>query len=235
MRILLADRDAERRAHTLENLGKLGHTAFEASDAASAILIAQHASLDLTLVDLELHGGHAPFIQTLRNLTPGTMLVRLGGQNGAGSEPSYDLHAPARLDASALLSLLRQVAGLQKNSPERLLLDESTLKQRFSGDDELLKSVLQMYLEDAPDRMETMREALVAENLAEAAKAAHSLKGISGSVGCLGLAEAALDMERAGRDGDAAALDSLMTKAAPLLAETLAQVRQLLARLEDGR
>lgn len=87
-------------------------------------------------------------------------------------------------------------------------LDRSTIAEirALSGaGGDLLAEIIQVFLEELPDRLRQLRSAVAANDLGEAREAAHALKSASGELGALGLARRCGEVERrgaAGRPGD---------------------------------
>ena len=92
--------------------------------------------------------------------------------------------------------------------------------------------VLDLFLEDTPRRIESLKKCATRGDLEVAGRQAHSIKGAAGSMGGKALREAAFGVEKAWRDGDAgqlaattsrlravrrAAADSLVHQANPAL------------------
>lgn len=71
----------------------------------------------------------------------------------------------------------------------------------LGGDNELAAELLDAYLEDSPKRRDTLAQAVENGDLDGAAKAAHSLKGMSGVVRASRLSDMALSMEMAAKEG----------------------------------
>ncbi len=74
--------------------------------------------------------------------------------------------------------------------------------ERVSGDEELLRSLLDMFLAD--ENYALLVSALDADDAQEGFRAAHSLKGSSGMLGLTGLFEALKSITEALRRGDTA-------------------------------
>ncbi|MGC9524970.1 MAG: CHASE4 domain-containing protein [Limnospira sp.] len=66
---------------------------------------------------------------------------------------------------------------------------------------EALEEVVEMYLESAPQLLQTIDEALSLADAAALKQAAHSLKSTSGTLGAFGLSELCLELEMIGRRG----------------------------------
>lgn len=82
------------------------------------------------------------------------------------------------------------------------VFDIEQLMNSLGGDGELAGELLEAFMEDSPERRESLREALQAGDAQQAAKLAHSLKGMCGVVRCNGLTNLALSMENTAKDGD---------------------------------
>ena len=81
-------------------------------------------------------------------------------------------------------------------------LDEAVALSRVGGDFELLREVVGLFLDDYPQALEKIREAVVAGDQANLERQAHSLKGSVSTFGAKEAFEAALALERQGRAGD---------------------------------
>ena len=85
------------------------------------------------------------------------------------------------------------------------ILDPTTLETlrglQEDGDDDLLVELIDLFLEDAPGRVESMRDAIAREDWPALTSCAHSLRGSCGSLGALHLAELCGHLEQLGRSG----------------------------------
>ena len=95
---------------------------------------------------------------------------------------------------------MMQPEGGSGENTERFALSE--LRDRVDGDDELMREVLAVYLEDTPLVLERLSEALEAGQPEAAAKAAHTLKGSSANVAAERLRSQAYELEQKARAGD---------------------------------
>jgi len=91
---------------------------------------------------------------------------------------------------------------------------------RLDNDVEFLKELLSFFLVDGPARLSRMEQGLAADDLAGAGTAAHSLKGMCGTLNAPALMEMSLRMEAACLKGDAQAAQALL----PLLRRHLEAV-----------
>ncbi len=81
------------------------------------------------------------------------------------------------------------------------LFDSGSFMDSLGGDAGLAVELLHAYLEDCPVRVAELGSALDGSDSSAAAKAAHSLKGMSGVVRAKRLVSLALEMEATARDG----------------------------------
>ena len=89
--------------------------------------------------------------------------------------------------------------------PSTPVLDSQVLLSltEMAGDDanELLAELFNSYLDDAPQRLQSIEDAVVGENAEALYKAAHALKSLSATVGATHLAQLAEALETIGRAG----------------------------------
>ncbi len=70
------------------------------------------------------------------------------------------------------------------------------------GDEDLVKTITDAFLEDVPRQIQALRGFIDAEDVAGSERQAHTIKGASASVGGERLREVAFKMEKAARAGD---------------------------------
>ena len=81
-------------------------------------------------------------------------------------------------------------------------LDESLALSRVGGDVDLLKEVIELFLDDYPSTLERIRAAVAACDASALEHNAHSLKGCVSTFGANRAFEAAYTLEKQGRSGD---------------------------------
>jgi two-component system, sensor histidine kinase and response regulator len=85
------------------------------------------------------------------------------------------------------------------------VLDQNALNALRSlqddGDDDLLGELIDLFLQDAPTRLASIRHAIARKDWAGLMAAAHSLKGSCGSLGALHMADLCGRLERCRRTG----------------------------------
>lgn len=111
------------------------------------------------------------------------------------------------------------------------VLDMSVIEELLSfaddGDPELLLDLLQMFLDDGPQKVQAITEGVAAGDFEKAERAAHSLKGSSGNLGARLLQEACEQMQLASRSHK---LDEIR-KIAPQLSANYARAEAELRKL----
>lgn len=103
------------------------------------------------------------------------------------------------------------------------ILDVAALERQTGGDVGLRREIVQMFLEDCPQRIDAIGVALAQGDLTEVVSSSHALKGSAAYMKASIVRERAADLETAAREGrpaDAAArLDELRAAVGRLLPE----------------
>ena len=73
----------------------------------------------------------------------------------------------------------------------------------LGGDQELLRELVGIFIDDGPKRLKALREAMTASDVQQLEQVAHSLKGSAAILGASRLQESALALEEAAHDGRA--------------------------------
>jgi HPt (histidine-containing phosphotransfer) domain-containing protein len=81
-------------------------------------------------------------------------------------------------------------------------LDEAVALSRVGGDVELLREVVGLFLDDYPQSLEMIRDAVARGDQSGLERHAHSLKGSVSTFGAQEAFDAALALEKQGRTGD---------------------------------
>lgn len=82
------------------------------------------------------------------------------------------------------------------------IFDSQRFLQSLADDMELARELLAAFLEDSPERNQSLAEALQAGDTDTASRLAHSLKGMCGVVRAEQLVNLALNMEQAAKNGN---------------------------------
>ena len=84
------------------------------------------------------------------------------------------------------------------------------LRAMNPGDDSFLRELIQIYLEDSPQRIAEIESSLEQGDALTLTRAAHSLKGSSSNFGALQLRAVSEKIEHLGRDGALSEVSALM-------------------------
>lgn len=242
MRILFTEGSSAESHEAVLALRSLGHELVAAQDLVTVRQAIHSQPFDLAVLDGTMPGNE---IETLTaelrrtGSSPAVVLLEKNQEAGRapaaplhpGSQPSVDFVLQRPLSPAVLLDLLQRAQNMMRERQQPPLLNTDELMRRFEDDHGMLVNVLEMYLEDAPARLRTVKERLTDSDGTGAIAAAHSLKGISGSVGCMPMAETAASLEKLGRSGDLATMESALPQAHALLKATLEHIRRFLTTL----
>ena len=78
-----------------------------------------------------------------------------------------------------------------------------TLRQlTMPGEPDVLAEVLRLFLEEAPARIEKLRNAWAARDIQQVQRIAHSLKGSAGNIGASAMFEICKRLDSSGRPGE---------------------------------
>jgi HPt (histidine-containing phosphotransfer) domain-containing protein len=103
-------------------------------------------------------------------------------------------------------------AGVSAESA--LTIDESLLDSyrvlQDEGQPDVVAELIDIYLDDLPERLASVREALSAGEPSKIRSAAHALKGSSASIGAVRLAAICGDLEAIGKQGITAGASDLL-------------------------
>lgn len=111
------------------------------------------------------------------------------------------------------------------------ILDQEALDRlREWGGEKLLAQMIRLFLDNAPTRMEQIRNGVATDDVAEAEKGAHSLKSSAANLGAHTLRTLAADMEQAAAAKDHAALVARL----PALEAAFTQGIHALESVEQG-
>ena len=109
---------------------------------------------------------------------------------------------------------------------EMKIFDKEALKARLCDDEELISEVVEVYLEDTPHQIETLRNAHRDGDTDQIVRQGHAIKGSSSNVSALEMRRIAFEIEKAGKDGALEKVSELLV----LLEENFQELQNLLSR-----
>ena len=171
-------------------------------------------------------GKHVPIIAMTANAMRGDKERYLeAGMDGYISKP---------INARSLYAEIERCSqGIERGAPmteeakkPTEQLTRAALLERVEGDQELLAEIIHLFVDDAPRLLHAMRGALQQGDMAVLERLAHSMKGAAGNLSANITAEAAMQLEKNAKAGDAAS-------AKGSLANLEAAIGRLLPALTD--
>jgi HPt (histidine-containing phosphotransfer) domain-containing protein len=82
-------------------------------------------------------------------------------------------------------------------------LSREAILERLEGSQELLAELIDLFLEEAPQLIDAMRNALEKGDMQELGRSAHSMKGAASNFMAYGTASASAQLENDAKNGDA--------------------------------
>jgi len=218
-RVLLVEDNAVNRRVATGLLARRGHDVIVAEDGREALARLEHDTFDLVLMDLQMPvmggleataairererttGGHVRIVaMTAHALNSDRELCLAAGMDGYLSKP---------VDPQLLFAVVEQQksAAPPQAEPESQTkaFDVAALRQRLSGDDALMSEVMEVFLEDLPNRLADIQDAVTSRDPVKLRAAAHALRGAAGNLSAGRLFEAATVLERVGAESRMAA------------------------------
>jgi len=241
LRILVAEDNAVNQVVIIRALQKMGHTPVLAQNGKLAVALVSTEKFDLAFMDVQMpemdglcataairkgekHKGiHLPiFAMTAHAMKGDRERCLAAGMDGYIAKPVRfsDIE-------EALAGLIRE----NLNSSPAVAKTESWSRnealERIGGDEQLLRDLCQIFLEESPKLMTKLRQAIAAGDCDGLMRAAHNLKGESSYLGAGGTSQAARQLEDMGRNRD-------LSGAGGTLAELERQISNLQDELKDS-
>jgi two-component system, sensor histidine kinase and response regulator len=109
-------------------------------------------------------------------------------------------------------------------------LDESLALSRVGGDADLLREVIELFLDDCPQALEGIRSAVAAQDATALEHQAHSLKGSVSTFGARRAFEAALALEKQGRSKNLSGVENGLGQLEDALQALVPELQAIQAR-----
>jgi PAS domain S-box-containing protein len=231
MRILLAEDNPTNQIVALRTLEKAGYRADAVANGAEAIAALENVPYDLVLMDVQM--PEMDGLDATRRIRDRVSRVQnheipiiamtahaMKGDRERCIEAGMDDYVSKPVNPKELIEAIERRLGGKGASkagpagaraiPQSKVFDRAALLERAEGDEELLKTIVRVFLEDAPRQIAALREALARADAVGLQRQAHCLKSASGSAGATAMQEVAFQIEAAGESGG-------LEKAAPLV------------------
>jgi PAS domain S-box-containing protein len=99
------------------------------------------------------------------------------------------------------------------SNPAQVVFDYQGLLARLMNDRELVRVVVESFLQEMPGQIQAMRDYMAAGNIKDCERLAHTIRGASSNAGGNALSEAGYSLEQAVCRGDLATARAMVTKA----------------------
>lgn len=221
-RVLLVEDNPVNQRLATRLLEKRGHVVTVANNGREALVVLEHASFDVVLMDIEMPemdgfaataairerekqtGDHIPIVAMTAHAMKGDRERCLAA--------GMDNYLPKPIQAKELLELVESLVMPPKEEPKPVkqqpsapsadsVLDLGATLARVGGDEELLREISAMYLEESQQLMEQVREAIAAGDAQTLERAGHTLKGLARNFNAAPASGAALVLEEIGNEG----------------------------------
>jgi signal transduction histidine kinase/DNA-binding response OmpR family regulator len=242
LRVLVAEDNPVNRQLAVRLLQKHGHAVSAVETGRAAVDAVMHHTYDLVLMDVQMPGmdgfeataairareratgGHLPIIAMTAHALKGDRERCLAaGMDGYVTKPIQIESLLTTID-HIVASAARRSTSASTTAPVALAVDQAAMLAAVEGDVELLRELVGLFLEDYPQRVAELRQAIAAGDANTVARLAHALKGAVGNLGAHAAGVAALSLEQAGWAGDMvqipaafAALEQEMARLLPVL------------------
>ncbi len=228
LRVLLAEDNLVNQKVAGLILEKMGHTVTIASDGREVLALLEKGMFDIILMDVQM-----PLLDGIET----TRLIRKReSESGATAIPIIAMTAHAYKEYSAnclavgmngfIVKPIRgaDLAGaISRHCPSASAgqevptgsdlappIDYPEVMARVGDDPEILRAILDAFLQDAPQQVAILQKALRGNDLTLALRQAHTLKGCAANIGASRLRVLAADLEQAIAASDHGSVESLM-------------------------
>jgi len=234
-RILLAEDNPTNQYVALAMLRRLGLEADAVNDGVEAMNALSTKQYDLVLTDVQMPGmdgyelsrsirdsgsrvlnHRIPIIaMTAEALKGARERCLAAGMNGYVSKPVSPLSLAEEI-ARWIPTQESDAQGrggsdlVEKQDSDPTVWDKDDFFSRLMGDRELAALVVTQFLEDAPSRIKRLAQLTASDDLVEAGREGHALKGAAGNIGAKELEALARKVETAGKSRDIHGIEAAM-------------------------
>jgi two-component system, sensor histidine kinase and response regulator len=235
LHILVAEDNAVNQAVILRVLEKMGHSSVLARTGKEALALTFEQKFDLVFMDIQMpemdglaateairqrekgSGNHLPiFAMTAHAMKGDRERCLQAGMDGYITKPIRfsDIE-------KTLFSFSNAPPASAPSPPTKIPWSKAEALERVGGDEDLLREVCQIFLDESPNLLRKLQEAIADTDAEAVMRAAHSLKGELSYLGVPEAARAARELEGLGHEKNLSRAPELFT----LLERELADLR----------
>jgi signal transduction histidine kinase/DNA-binding response OmpR family regulator len=244
LRILLAEDNPVNQHLAQRLLQKRGHQVVLVGNGREALAALEMRGFDLILMDVQMpemdgfeataairekeriSGAHIPIVAMTAHAMAGDREKCLAA--GMDKYVSKPIRNKELFDAiETLYAANRSTSEEGDHDDDPGVLDKSGLWARIGGDGEVLKTLVDAFLEVTPETLKKIREAVAGRDAKAVERAARHLKGSLGTLSASNALRIAEDLEQVARSGNLAPAPDL----AQTLEQDVASVREALQEM----
>jgi two-component system, sensor histidine kinase and response regulator len=253
LRVLLAEDNRVNQTVATRVLEKMGYTVVVADNGHAALLLLATQPLDLVLMDIqmpEMDGltatrrireserstpYHLPIVAMTAHAMKGDREICI--EAGMDEYVSKPISAQLLREAIAIALRERDHATTQTSSTPTALNEHATpagavtwdrgkTLERLGGDEKLFHEVIGIFLEEVPQHMASLKQAIGQQNAKAIEELSHKLKGELGYLGIAEVSQMVRELEELGRKSDLAGAAGLYAVFEAQLSEVLTSMRR---------
>ncbi len=229
-KILLAEDNPVNQRLAVKLLQKGGHEVVAVSNGKLACEAFRHSQYDLVFMDIqmpEMDGYEAT--RRIRANEPNhtTPIVAMTAHAMAGDREKclaagMDDYITKPLKVEELKAMIARWVGkadaavddvAQVSAPSTAPVEMASLLKITDNDKEFLQELIELYLNDVPQRLAMLSAAIANQSATDVRSEAHSLKGASGNISALGLQRVFAELEKLGAEEQLADAARVMAEA----------------------
>ena len=216
-KVLVAEDNPVNQRLAVALLAKRGHQATVVESGQQALEALARESFDLMLMDIQMpgmggleatsviraneqqHGGHIRIIAMTAHAMPGDREKCLAaGMDDYLTKPIDARKLYALIDAGAVVL---PPAAVEAPINVEAAFDRVEVLRRLEGDDQLLREVIDLFIQDSASLVDRLRKAVERNDAADVRAAAHRLKGAASNLAAGPVTDAARALEVIGEQG----------------------------------
>jgi CheY-like chemotaxis protein/HPt (histidine-containing phosphotransfer) domain-containing protein len=249
LKILVAEDTPFNQTFILRLLEKNGFQAILVENGQQAVETFNPDAFDIILMDVQMpemdgfeatrnirkieeqNGGHIPIIAMTAYATEGDRERCLAaGMDDYVSKP---------ISAVKLFKAIESLIPAEKSAEtgdgqKETLPEKDNFIKSFENDHSLFKELVEIYVNDYPQMLNTLRTSLKALDAKTFSRTAHSLKGMLRNFQAETAADTAFDLEKRGKQGELDGSDQIIESLAGQLDELAEKLKQLVSEVAGG-